>query len=248
MTERDLFRVRIALVQAFLRANQYDGVLISRVDNFAMATGGKRNYVYIMDGIGVCSLFVTAAGDVYYVGTNIEEARVLEEELAGLGCKSRPFLWFETSPAEVVGREFRGNFVSDDGSLGKNVHDDLAYTPLDMGDPFLIWLWDFFNITENLVPIRGVRSTFTYDLPFFPYGREHPMQETLPLQDAPAEGRLAARYDASGHFVVLTDSFSGDEGEELRLLMEAAHLIVGMRLTAPAIPALLAVLWLIFLP
>jgi len=126
--------------------------------------------------------------------------------------------------------------------------DDLDYAPLDIGDPFLIWLWDFFNITENLVPIRGVRSTFTYDLPFFPYGREHPMQETLPLQDAPAEGRLAARYDASGHFVVLTDSFSGDEGEELRLLMEAAHLIVGMRLTAPAIPALLAVLWLIFLP
>jgi Xaa-Pro aminopeptidase len=127
VSERDLFRVRIALVQAFLRDNQYDGVLLSRVDNFAMATGGKRNYVYIMDAIGVCSLFVTAAGDVYYVGTNIEEARVLEEELAGFGCKSRPFLWFETSAAEVVRREFRGNFVSDDGSLGKNVHDDLAY-------------------------------------------------------------------------------------------------------------------------
>ncbi|HUW60972.1 MAG TPA: M24 family metallopeptidase [Candidatus Bathyarchaeia archaeon] len=127
MTERDLFRVRIALVQAFLRDHQYDGVLLSRVDNFATATGGKRNYVYIMGDIGVCSLFVTAAGDVYYVGTNIEEARVLEEELAGLGCKSRRFLWFETNAAEVVRREFRGNFVSDDGSLGKNVHDEMAY-------------------------------------------------------------------------------------------------------------------------
>jgi len=127
MTERDLFRVRIALVQAFLRDNQYDGVLISRVDNFAMATGGKRNYVYIMGDIGVCSLFVTAGGDVYYVSNNIEEARVMEEELAGFGCKIRRFLWFETSAAEVVQREFRGNFVSDDGSLGKNVHDEMAY-------------------------------------------------------------------------------------------------------------------------
>ena len=127
MTERDLFRVRIALVQAFLRDNQYDGVLLSRVDNFAMATGGKRNYVYTMGDIGVCSLFVTAGGDAYYVGTNIEEPRVLEEELKGFGCKSRPFLWFETNPAEVVRREFHGNLVSDDGSLGENVHDELAY-------------------------------------------------------------------------------------------------------------------------
>ena len=127
MSERDLFRVRIALVQAFLRDNQYDGVLLSRVDNFAMATGGKRNYVYIMGDIGVCSLFVTAAGGVYYVGNNIEEARAMEEELAGFGCEIRRFLWFETSAAEVVRREFHGNFVSDDGLLGKNVHDDLAY-------------------------------------------------------------------------------------------------------------------------
>ena len=127
MTERDVFRVRIALVQAYLRDNHYDGVLLSRADNFAMATGGKRNYVYIMGDIGVCSLLVTVGGDVYYVGNNIEEARVMEEELTGLGCEIRRFLWFETSAAEVVRREFRGNFVSDDGSLGKNVHDDLAY-------------------------------------------------------------------------------------------------------------------------
>ena len=38
-----LFQTRIGLVHAFLRANKYDGVLLSRSDNFAMATGGKRN-------------------------------------------------------------------------------------------------------------------------------------------------------------------------------------------------------------
>jgi len=127
MTERDLFRVRIALIQAFLREKKYDGVLLSRVDNFATATGGKRNYVYIMGDAGVCSLFVTADGKAYYVGTNIEESRVFDEELAGFGVEPRPFLWFESSPAEVVAKEFSGNLVSDDGSLGKNVYDELAY-------------------------------------------------------------------------------------------------------------------------
>lgn len=127
MNDAHLFRVRIALLQAFLRENEYDGVLLSRVDNFAMATGGKRNYVYKMGEIGVCSLFVTASGQTYYVGNNIEEARVMAEEIQGFGCEIRRFLWFETSAAEVVNTEFRGNLVSDDGSLGKNVNDSLAY-------------------------------------------------------------------------------------------------------------------------
>ncbi|MCC6156307.1 MAG: aminopeptidase P family protein, partial [Candidatus Hydrogenedentes bacterium] len=45
MSYVDLFRTRVALVQAFLAANKYDGILISRIDNFAMATGGMRNWV-----------------------------------------------------------------------------------------------------------------------------------------------------------------------------------------------------------
>jgi antitoxin VapB len=127
MTGLDLFRIRIALIQAFLRKNKYAGVLLSRTDNFAMATGGKRNYVYIASDIGVCSLFVTRDGAAYFVGNNIEETRVMAEELGALGCGIRSFLWFDGSPADVVRKEFKGTLVSDDGSLGKNVNNELAY-------------------------------------------------------------------------------------------------------------------------
>ncbi|NIA12990.1 MAG: hypothetical protein GWP08_02830 [Nitrospiraceae bacterium] len=127
MTDVELFRVRIALVQAFLIDHDYDGVLLSRVDNFAMATGGKRNYVYVASDLGACSLFVTKEGVAYYVGNNIEETRVMAEELGPLGCEVRKFLWFETTAAEVVQSEFSGVLVSDDGSLGKNVNDEMAY-------------------------------------------------------------------------------------------------------------------------
>ena len=88
MSDVELFRVRIALLQAFLREGNYDGVLLSRVDNFAMATGGKRNYVYKMGEIGVCSLFVTASGQVYYVGNTIEAPRIMDEELQGSAARS----------------------------------------------------------------------------------------------------------------------------------------------------------------
>jgi antitoxin VapB len=127
MNDRELFRVRIALIQALLQQHSYDGVLLSRADNFAMATGGKRNYVSTATDLGACSLFVSNEGRAYFVGNNIEMPRVMEEELNGLGCEVRDFPWFETSAAVVVRKEFSGVLVSDDGSLGENVHAKLAY-------------------------------------------------------------------------------------------------------------------------
>lgn len=126
MNEVELFRVRLALLQAFLRENHYDGILLSRADNFAMATGGKRNYIYTYSDLGANSLFVTSKGEAYFVGTTIEETRLMAEELGPLGCEARSFLWFDSTPAKVVRKEFSGTLVSDDGSVGENVHARLA--------------------------------------------------------------------------------------------------------------------------
>ena len=126
-SERELFRLRIALLQAFLETRKADGILLSRVDNFAMATGGKRNYVYSASDGGACSLYVTRAGQAYFVGNNIEAPRVMEEELAALGCEVKSHLWWEGTSADLVKREFTGTILSDDGAIGANVHGDLAY-------------------------------------------------------------------------------------------------------------------------
>lgn len=126
MTEQELFRVRVALVQAFLREHGHDGVLLSRADNFAMATGGKRNYVSTYSDLGASALFVRKDGETWFVGNNIEAARLMAEELGALSCASKAFLWCEDTPANVVRKEFGGCCVSDDGSLGENVHGKLA--------------------------------------------------------------------------------------------------------------------------
>ena len=127
MNDLELFQVRIALIQVFLREKNYDGILMSRADNFAMATGGKRNFVPIATDMGASSLFITKDGNVYFVGNNIEAPRLVDEELGQLGCEVRKFLWFEGNAAEVVRKEFTGTLVSDDGSLGENVNGKLAY-------------------------------------------------------------------------------------------------------------------------
>ena len=127
MTEVELFRVRIALLQAFLNENDYDGILLSRADNYAMATGGKRNFVYTVGDMGANALFVTRGGKTYYAGNNVERTRQMAEELGALNCEVRDFLWFTDTPAGLIKKEFSGTLVSDDGSLGENVHGKLTY-------------------------------------------------------------------------------------------------------------------------
>ena len=125
MSDTELFRIRIALLRHFCQEHGYDGLLLSRVDNFAMATGGRRNFVNLFQDGGVCSLFITPDA-VYFVGNSIESPRVMDEELAGFGCEVRDFLWFESSAAAEVEKAFEGRFASDDGSLGENVNARLA--------------------------------------------------------------------------------------------------------------------------
>ncbi len=127
MSEKELFQIRVALLQAFLREQNDDGILLSRVDNFAMATGGRRNYVNFASDMGANSLFVQKDGSAYFVGNTIEEPRIMAEELQALGCESKDFLWFEDDPADFVRKTFTGTLVSDDGSVGANVNDDLGY-------------------------------------------------------------------------------------------------------------------------
>jgi len=122
----ELFRIRTGLIQTFLEEQGYDGVLLSRADNYAMATGGKRNYIWVATDMGASALFVGRDGTVCFVGNTIEMPRQMDEELAGFGCDTCEFLWFDGTPATAVSARFSGTLVSDDGSLGENVHDDLA--------------------------------------------------------------------------------------------------------------------------
>lgn len=124
--ERALFEIRIALLQAFLRAHGHDGILITRPDNYAMATGGKRNPIWMHSDAGANSLFVDRDGRAWFIGNTIEQPRQMDEELGALGCAAHGFLWFEDHAASAAGKHFPGSLVSDDGSLGPNVNAALA--------------------------------------------------------------------------------------------------------------------------
>jgi len=126
MPSPTLQAARLSLLQALLQRRGWRGILLNRIDNFAMATGGARNYVSTQADTGVCGIFIEDTGALHYAGNSIESGRILDEELASPTCMARPFLWFEDSPAAWCRKNFDGTLVSDDGSLGENVDADLA--------------------------------------------------------------------------------------------------------------------------
>ncbi|MBL7647354.1 MAG: M24 family metallopeptidase [Candidatus Hydrogenedentes bacterium] len=126
MTTPTLFDTRIRLVQHLLKQRGWDGILINRADNFAMATGGKRNYVSTHCDVGACGIFVPAGAPPHYAGNAIEMTRIMDEELSSPACYASPFRWFDESAADWCRERFAGNLVSDDGTLGPNVHGELA--------------------------------------------------------------------------------------------------------------------------
>jgi antitoxin VapB len=137
MSEDPLFPIRIALLREFMAREHLDGLLLTRIDNFAMATGGRRNYVSTMTDVGANALFVPRHGAPCFVGNAIEAPRQMAEELGALGCDAVIFPWHEGSPAAAAAARFTGTLASDDGSLGPNVHARLAtlralLTPLEL--------------------------------------------------------------------------------------------------------------------
>lgn len=126
MAPQSLLESRITLLQELLQRNGWRGILLNRIDNFAMATGGARNYVSTQADLGACGIFIQDDGTLHYAGNSIESTRVMDEELASPTCMANPFLWFEDSPASWCRKNFDGTLVSDDGSLGENVDGALA--------------------------------------------------------------------------------------------------------------------------
>lgn len=121
-----LLSARITLLQYLMKARGWNGILLNRIDNFAMATGGARNYVSTQADLGACGVFLQDDGTLHYAGNSIESPRIVDEELASPPCLANPFLWFEESPASWCRQNFDGVLVSDDGSLGENVDGELA--------------------------------------------------------------------------------------------------------------------------
>jgi len=114
------------LFQSFLLERDAGGLLLSNRSNFACLTVGGRNHVNTASEMGASSVLLTAKGEMYYVGNNIEQPRVLDEELVDFGLQARSFFWYEAVD-QALSAFSHLKLVSDDGSAGENVHNYLDH-------------------------------------------------------------------------------------------------------------------------
>ena len=120
---------KIARVQKRLQQDQLGAVVLSRTANVSWVTGGLADaHVVITSEEAGASLVLTADGGRYLVASTSESARLMGEDLQGLGFQLKGFHWFEDKKLGIV-KALGG---------GKSVATDLALADLRVIDLHLL--------------------------------------------------------------------------------------------------------------
>jgi Xaa-Pro aminopeptidase len=110
---------KLDALRSWLDGEGLEAVVIGSQAGFAWVTAGGDAHVSLGDESAVGSVLVTA-DDAFLLTTNIEVARLLDEEVTGLGLTAEEWPWHEPdAPRATLERLCRADrAVSDLGSLG----------------------------------------------------------------------------------------------------------------------------------
>ena len=104
------------LIGDLLDEHGYEGVLLSRADNFTWFTSGGNDVVHLAGERGTSTLFVTHT-DRFVIANNIESGRLFQEELDDFGFELKEYPWYE-SPDRARDELVRSQKVASDDGLG----------------------------------------------------------------------------------------------------------------------------------
>lgn len=76
---KELFRQRVELLRNFIKENDFDGLILSRCDNFSWFTFGARNHITLNSETGDAHVLLTEE-NIYILTNNIEKERLRKEE------------------------------------------------------------------------------------------------------------------------------------------------------------------------
>jgi len=99
MTRVEEFNAKWERLRGLFEERKLGGILLARRSNFAWLTSGGQNHVLAASEWGAGALVVTPE-KAYVVANNIESARLLEEETAGLPIEPIAYPWESESEAK----------------------------------------------------------------------------------------------------------------------------------------------------
>lgn len=107
--------IKVARLRGFMKANGWEAAVIGKEPDFNWITGGGTSSGGLADRAFLFKLVITPTAK-YLVSSNGEAARILDEELRGLGYEAKGFSW-HTNEAAVLEPLVRGGKVVSDVPL-----------------------------------------------------------------------------------------------------------------------------------
>lgn len=94
---------KMARVQQYLQEKSLDGILLTKVANFAWITAGLGdNHVLLSSETGVGSLLILKGGKKYIIATKTEMPHLMEEEVKGLDYEPLSYAWYDTAGNNIA--------------------------------------------------------------------------------------------------------------------------------------------------
>jgi Xaa-Pro aminopeptidase len=129
------FEAKLSKVRGLLEERSLEVIVLSRRSNFAWLTGGGQNHVGVTTDFGAASLFIEHH-QVLLQSSNIESARLMEEECAGLPLVPWVFDWSTDAIAAFNSRRLQGApYGTDGGPWGGGV--DLSNDLMRLRHPLM---------------------------------------------------------------------------------------------------------------
>ena len=125
--------IKTAKLGQLIKRKQLSGILLSSQTNFLWLTGGRRNEVIRNCDISLVYLFITK-DNKYLISSSSDSARVMEEELSGLGFNLIKYDWYNQSPLNVISKNYAASKIGADfyDPNLEFVEDDLAKLRIDL--------------------------------------------------------------------------------------------------------------------
>ena len=125
--------IKTEKLRQLINRKQLSGILLSSQSNFLWLTGGRRNEVIKNFDISLVHLFITKDSK-YLISSKSDSARVMDEELSGLGFNLIEYDWYNQSPLNVIEENYPKARIGADFYDPKLelVEDDIAKLRIDL--------------------------------------------------------------------------------------------------------------------
>lgn len=96
-------KIKHSKVKDFIRKNDLEGIVLSKLKNFAWFTGGKDVHGLVMSDEGLASLVITE-DKTYLICNNVEKQRMIDEIINDTDIEIIYYPWYESDLASTIAK------------------------------------------------------------------------------------------------------------------------------------------------